>query len=195
MSDLAPAGRTTSVSPAVQRLVALIDAICRIDGWAAAACLCGLTLLMIAEIAVSLLGKLVPGMPSSVPMAWELSAYLMGAAFTFGASMTLRAGSHIRVTLLLARLGPAMRRLLEIAATAVAAAFVAFLAYSMIEFTWSSYARGEVSISSNIPLWPPKAVLTAGVCLLATQLVARLFLALAGQPLEDSRLRVAAVAD
>ena len=34
----------------------------------------------------------------------------MAATFTFGAAMTLRAGGHIRVTLVLARVSPATRR-------------------------------------------------------------------------------------
>src|SRR6476661_4450514 len=119
--------RQTSLNegaPAPLRL--LLDAIerlGRLDGWIGAACLITLTLLMLAEITVRALSNFLPWVPADIAVAWEYSSYLMAACFTFGAAMTLRAGGHIRVTLVLGRLQPAARRILEIAASLVATVF------------------------------------------------------------------------
>src|SRR4029078_9096962 len=85
----------------------------RLDGWLGAGCLVTLTGLMLAEVAVRALSNVFPWVPADIPVPWEYSSYLMAATFTFGAAMTLRAGGHIRVTLVLARVSPATRRWLE----------------------------------------------------------------------------------
>ena len=97
-----------------------IDILGRLDGWMGAACLAALTCLMLAEVAVRALSDIFPWVPADIPVAWEYSSYLMASAFTFGAAMTLRAGGHIRVTLVLARVSPAVRRWME---TVLAALF------------------------------------------------------------------------
>jgi TRAP-type C4-dicarboxylate transport system permease small subunit len=119
----------------------------------------------------------------------------MAASFTFGAAMTLRAGGHIRVTLLLANAPPALRRLLEIFCATIAFAFMAFLTYAMIQFTLGSYSRGQTAISSNTPVWIPQAIVTFGIGLLALQFFARIVQAALGLPLEDHSARAGGPAD
>jgi TRAP-type C4-dicarboxylate transport system permease small subunit len=133
--------------------------------------------------------------PADIPVAWEYSSYLMAASFTFGAAMTLRAGGHIRVQLVLGRLPPPARRAAETAAAALALGFTVFLAVAMVRFTWRAFQAGQTSISSGTLVWIPEAFVTFGVCLLALQLAARLVEAALGLPLEDRRLRVANVAE
>ena len=108
------------------RFLDAIDMLGRLDGWLGAACLVALTCLMLAEVLVRALSDIFPWVPADIPVAWEYSSYLMAAAFTFGAAMTLRAGGHIRVTLVLARVTPATRRWME---TVLAALGVAFTGY------------------------------------------------------------------
>ncbi len=172
-----------------------IDMLGRLDGWMGAACLAALTSLMLGEVAVRALSDVFPWVPADIPVAWEYSSYLMAAAFTFGAAMTLRAGGHIRVTLVLSRVGPATRRRMETVLAALGMAFSGFLAYAMVNFTWRSYSSGQVSISSESPLWVPQALVTFGVCLLVLQFVARFFQAAFGLPLEDLNMRAASVAE
>lgn len=172
-----------------------IDTLGRLDGWMGAACLAALTCLMLGEVAVRALSDIFPWVPADIPIAWEYSSYLMAAAFTFGAAMTLRAGGHIRVTLVLARLGPAARRWLETVLAALGVGFTGFLAYAMINFTWRSFVSDQTSISSATPLWIPQALVTFGICLLVLQFVARFFQAAFGLPLEDLNMRAASVAE
>ena len=172
-----------------------IDILGRVDGWMGAACLVTLTGLMLAEVAVRALSDIFPSVPSDIPIAWEYSSYLMAAAFTFGAAMTLRAGGHIRVTLVLARVSPATRRWMETVLAVLGVGFTGFLAYAMVNFTWRSFASDQTSISSATPLWIPQALVTFGVCLLVLQFVARFFQAALGLPLEDLNMRAASVAE
>ena len=169
-----------------------IDRLGRLDGWLGAVCLTSMTLLILAEVLVRLLSRFIPWMPGHIPVAWEYGSYLMAASFTFGAAMTLRAGGHIRVNLLLAHVSPGVRRLIEIFAALAGLIFTSFLAYSMVRFSLGSLARGATAISSNTPVWIPQMVLAFGISLLACQFLARFIQALLGFPLEDLTLRPSA---
>ena len=170
-----------------------IDRLGRLDGWIGAACLAALTLLMLAEIMVRFLSNFVSWVPADIPVAWEYSSYLMAACFTFGAAMTLRAGGHIRVTLVLGRLQPPARRFAETAASLIATLFVGFLAIAMARFAWTAFSSGQTSISSGTMLWIPEAVIAFGMVLLALQFLARFIQAALGLPLEDHRIKAAPV--
>jgi len=176
----------------VRHLLDALEKLAQLDGWLGAGCLVTLTALMLAEIGVRALSSVFTFLPADIPIAWEYCSYLMAACFTFGAAMTLRAGGHIRVSLVLSRLAPPMRRLLEIAAALGAFAFTGFLAVAMVRFTWSAFERGQTSISSGTRLWIPEALVTFGIVLLALQFLARSIQALLGLPLEDARIKAGA---
>jgi TRAP-type C4-dicarboxylate transport system permease small subunit len=166
-----------------------IDALARLGGYLGAACLFGLTLLILAEIASrNVLGR-------DIRVAWEYSSYLMGAGFMFGAAVTLRAGGHIRVSLLLSSVGAAGRRALEIASAAAGTALTAFLANSLFWFTVRAFERGQTSPASDTALWIPQSLLVAGAAMLALQMAARLAQAILGLQLEDPRLQVSALSE
>lgn len=172
-----------------------IDRLGLAGGWIAAACLVALTALILAEILVRLLSRVIAAVPADIPVAWEYSAYLMGASFLFGAAVTLRAGSHIRVGLLLAHVPPPALRLLEIAASAVGTALTAFLAWSLLQFALEAFERDQTSISSATPLWIPQMAVVAGAVLLALQMSGRLIQALFGLPLVEERLKISSLAE
>jgi TRAP-type C4-dicarboxylate transport system permease small subunit len=170
----------------VKPMLDAIEALTRLDGWLGALCLASLTLLMIAGMLTRTLAGLVSWLPPDLPIAWEYSSYLMAATFTFGAAMTLRNGGHIRVRIILSRLGPQARRQLEICVSLIALAFCAFFTYALFTFTLSTYQIGDKSIASNTPLWIPRAVITFGVLLMTLQFLARVVRALLGVPLETA---------
>src|SRR5437016_14610211 len=127
-----------AASAPLRLLLDAIEKLARLDGWIGAACLIALTLLMLAEIAVRALSDVFPWVPADIPVAWEYSSYLMAATFTFGAAMTLRAGGHIRVTLVLARVSPQTRRWMETVLAVIGTGLCGFLAWAMTYFTWRS---------------------------------------------------------
>lgn len=172
-----------------------IDRLSRLDGWLGVGCLVTLTTLMLAEVVVRALSNFIEWMPADIPIAWEYSSYLMAACFTFGAAMTLRAGGHIRVTLVLARVSPPTRRKLETVLAGFGILFTGFLGWSMAYFTWRSFDAGQTSISSGTLVWIPQFFITFGIVLLMVQFIARFFQAALGLPLEDVTMRAGHVAE
>lgn len=193
---MATASSPNVAAPAPLRLLLDgIDRLGRLDGWIGGGCLLALTLLMLCEIGTRFFSNFLPFFPASIPVAWEYSSYLMAASFTFGAAMTLRAGGHIRVTLLISKAPPPLKRALEVVSSLLGLAFMSFLTYAMVRFTWGSFSRGQTSISSDTQLWIPQAVVTFGMLLLAFQFLARTIQSALGLPLEDHRMKAAALAD
>lgn len=181
--------------PLLRPLLNGIDRLSRLDGWLGAGCLVTLTGLMLAEVLVRALSNIFPWVPADIPVAWEYSSYLMAATFTFGAAMTLRAGGHIRVTLVLARVSPATRRKMETVLAVLGVGFCGYLAWAMAYFTWRSFDSGQTSVSSGTLMWIPQAFVSFGIVLLTIQFVARFFQAALGLPLEDLSMRAGAVAE
>src|SRR5476651_40579 len=189
------ASPNAAAPPLLRALLDGIDTLSRLDGWLGAGCLITLTGLMLAEVAVRALSNVFPWVPADIPVAWEYSSYLMAATFTFGAAMTLRAGGHIRVTLVLGRVSPQVRSWLETVLAALGVFFCGFLAWSMAYFTWRSFDAGQTSISSGTLVWIPQFFITFGIALLTVQFVARFFQAALGVPLEDVSMRAGHVAE
>ncbi|KRC04335.1 C4-dicarboxylate ABC transporter permease [Hydrogenophaga sp. Root209] len=189
MIGTAPLAARRPAPVAVSKLLQGIESLSQWDGWIGVACLATLIALMVAELAVRALSNVFPALPGGLPHTWEYCSYLMAASFTFGAAMTLRTGGHIRVQLLLCRLGPGARRALEALTSLIGLLSVSFLSYSMARFTWTSFVSGQVSAESGTLLWMPQLAVTFGILLLALQLLARLIQALAGLPLEDGRMK------
>ncbi|WP_114011620.1 TRAP transporter small permease [Cohaesibacter intestini] len=164
-------------------------------GILATICLTLLTFLVFSEVAVSSLSKIIPGMRTDIPIAWEYSGYLMGTAFMLGSAITMRAGGHIRVTALLFLISPKIRHVVETFATLVGTLFSAFLSWALIAFTYRSFMDGNVSFASYTPLWIPQTGMTIGASILTLALVERLFRCLLGVPLELPSLKAASSED
>jgi TRAP-type C4-dicarboxylate transport system permease small subunit len=172
-----------------------VDRLAVAGGWIAAALLAGLTVLILAEISVRTASNIFPKLPGDVPMAWEISSYMMGGAFAFGLALTLRAGGHVRVALIMAALPKGLARGLESVTCLLGLGLTGFLAWAMIRFTWRNFERGQVSVSSDIPTWIPQSLICLGLSLLALQMLARLVQAVLALPVEDHGLKVASLAE
>ena len=151
---------------------------------------------MLAEVLVRALSNVFPWVPADIPVAWEYSSYLMAATFTFGAAMTLRAGGHIRVTLVLARMSAAGAALDgDGAGGARRRASAASSPGRWPTSPGAASTSGQTSVSSGTLIWIPQAFVTFGIVLLTIQFVARFFQAALGLPLEDLSMRAGAVAE
>lgn len=170
-----------------------IDRLGRLDGWIGGGCLLTLTLLMLAEVTTRALSNVLPFFPPDISIAWEYSSYLMAASFTFGAAMTLRVGGHIRVVLLLNNVPAPLKRGLEVLAALAGFAYMTFFTSAMAKFAWASFIHGQVSTSSETPLWFPQGVIAFGMLLLTLQFLARAIQAALGLPLEDHRMKASPV--
>ena len=147
--------------------------------WCSGAVACvfmvGIAVMILAQIIGRMTGFLVPS-------ADDISGYFMGASSFFALCYSLRRGGHIRVELLLQRLGPAARRFFEILCLAAAAAMTAYASWWCIFLTWESYELGDVSPGVvAIPLWLPQLSMCAGITLLCIAFVDDLVTVLAGR--------------
>jgi len=193
VSPAAPQSLNAAAPAPLRILLDGIDRLGRLDGWIGGGCLLTLTLLMLCEVATRFFSNFLPFFPPTISIAWEYSSYLMAASFTFGAAMTLRVGGHIRVVLLLKNVPAPFQRALEILSAAAGFAFMAFLTSAMAKFAFGAYTRGQVSTSSDTPLWFPEAVVTFGMLLLTLQFLARAIQAVLGLPLEDHSMKASPV--
>lgn len=186
--NMQPRTRESKGRSVVRKVLLAIDIFAKLDGWLGALCLLLLCALMIAGIVVRTLSSMVSWFPKDIPIAWEYSSYLMAVTFTFGAALTLRAGGHIRVRILLSNASPAMEKLLEGISAAAGLAFAIFFSIAMTHFAYQAFITDERSLASGTPLCIPKAFVAFGVMLLALQLLARLGLLFLNEPVEDKNM-------
>ena len=107
---------------------------------------------------------------TSLPVALELSTYLLCVTMTGGAARTLRNGGHVRILLLLGRLPPGPRRVAEIGLHAVAAAVAALASASVAVMAAESLANDARSfMAAGTPVGWPQAALALNLGLLAAQ--------------------------
>lgn len=107
-----------------------------------------------------------------VPSADDISGYFMGASTFFALAYALRRGGHIRVELLLQRLGGGLRRVAEVWSLGAATLLSGYAAWWCTFLTWESYELGDVSPGIiAIPLWLPQISMCAGLILLTIALL------------------------
>jgi TRAP-type C4-dicarboxylate transport system permease small subunit len=139
-----------------------------LGGWAAAICIPAITLLILGEIGVrAATGR-------SIFISEEFCGYLMANFVMLGLAHTLRAGGHIRVNLLLNRLGRRPRALLELVACLMGLGVFGGAAYYLGLLVADSFAAGEVSMNvTKTRLFIPQAGLLLGGALMALQMAAQ----------------------
>ena len=145
----------------------------------------GLAMLAFAGVAALVLvqigGRLIDrgarllGLPTAgitVPSIAEIGAFLfLGGAFLALAG-TLRAGGHVRVTLLTRALPAGAARWLSAAVSAVAAGLAGFATRASALQAIDSFEFGSVSYGVvPVALWIPQAVMTLGLGLMCLALV------------------------
>jgi len=144
----------------------------------AALCLYGIFLLVGAEIILRNVFL------TSLDFSWDVSAYLMGAAFMLSAASAMKNGSHVRVTALRELLSEAGARRLDLLACLVGLVIAALLTWALGQMAWLSFLRGSTSASVvRIPLVWPQAVLTFGAGLMCLQILAQLLRVIRGEAL------------
>jgi TRAP-type C4-dicarboxylate transport system permease small subunit len=190
--DMTAGGNTsTRESGSLATFRRTADAIALMAAYAAALCLAALVALVTAEILLALLSRVFSFLPPGISIAWEYSSYLMGIAFMLGSGLTLRAGMHVRVEMLIRAGDGRYAQLFEVISALIGAIFTGLLAWSLARFTLQSLTSGQVSGDSLTPLWIPQIALTIGAAVLFMQMLLRLIAALLNEPLEDKSLGAA----
>lgn len=102
----------------------------------------------------------------------EFAAYCMAASSFLGLAYTFRANEHIRVSLLIARIGGSGRRACEVLGLAVTLCLLAFFTLFAIEMTWFSFRFHDVSQGLvPVPLWIPQSGMALGLVVFTVALL------------------------
>ncbi len=166
-----------------------LDTLYRSALGASAVCLVAIALM----VGVQLAARLIDGTLSILHLARtdfvilsldEIGGYLLAAASFFALGGTLKAGAHIRVTLVLAALSERGRRYVELWAFGFAAATAGYMTGHLVNFAWVSFRFHEVSPGViRVPLVYPQAAMALGALILTIALVDELFIvATRGRP-------------
>ena len=125
----------------------------------AALCIAVTTVLVIAQIGGRMMGMLVPSVP-------EVAGFLLGATIFLALPATMRAGEHIRITIVLEAVPAGLRFALELLYRLLGLAVLTYLAYRFAILSYDSWDFGDRSAGLvGIPVWIPQAAMTIGVIL------------------------------
>jgi len=107
----------------------------------------------------------------STMVADEFSGYLMVVTVMAGLGYTLATDAHIRITILLVKLGPRMRLFMDLVATCFALAIALFICYHAVLMVHDSYSYDMRADSiSETPFYIPQLVVPLGLAGLILQL-------------------------
>jgi len=125
------------------------------------------------------------GLPTAgitVPSIAEIGAFLFLGGTFLALSGTLRAGGHVRVTLLTRALPAGPARWLSAAVCTGAAGLAGFATWASGVQALDSFAFGSVSYGMvAVPLWVPQGVMTLGLALFCLALIEEAWDAAAGR--------------
>ena len=140
-------------------------------------------LFLIGTLAMVLLGIAGRWLDFHVPGTDAYAGYCMAAAGFLALAHTLTRGEHIRVTLLLERVGPRARRRLELWSLAAGSLLALLFAWFSVRLAWQSFDFNDVSTASDAtPLWIPQLTMAFGTIVLAIALVDELAREIRGEP-------------
>lgn len=153
----------------------LLDALYLGAAWLAALCMVALLVMVLLSVVSRQLNFHVPGTDA-------YAGYLMAGAGFLALAHTLKAGEHIRVTLLLHRLQGRARKVMEVWALAAASALALLFAYYSARLVWQSHQFHDISTGNDAtPLWLPQLTMAVGTAVLAIAFIDELVLELRGQ--------------
>ncbi|WP_366657974.1 TRAP transporter small permease [Fodinicurvata sp. EGI_FJ10296] len=174
----------------IDRALRSIDIISRVAVWLGAVFMALIAILMLSEIGTRYLAG------RSLGVTWELATYSMAAVIFLGAADTLRAGGHVRVSVLLETVPPAVARAVDIVATTIGLVIVGYILMGSWDFVFNAFVRDTRSFEpTRVLLWIPQSVVVIGMALLLLQLAGRLCRLLTGRDTETGENQVDMPAD
>lgn len=155
---------------------AFLDVIYRAALWLAALCLLTIVVLVLAQVGGRVLDSLLrlagrPAIGFQILSLSEIAGFLLAGASFLALGPSLKAGAHIRVTMVLPVLGRSGRRNAEVFAAALGLIAALYLTIQMGALVLESWRFNELSIGLvPIPLVWPQIPLVIGSAVLALAL-------------------------
>jgi TRAP-type C4-dicarboxylate transport system permease small subunit len=151
-----------------------LDKLYDASGIAAAICLAGICVLMLAQALAREAGFLLRG-------ADDISAWLCAASAFLALGHTFRKGELIRVGLWVERLSAPARRRMEIVALSLAALCTGYMSWAITRFVFESWKFNEVAQGLiKIPIWIPQLSLVLGIVIFTIAVLDELVTVLRG---------------
>ena len=111
----------------------------------------------------------------------DLVAWSCAAGSFFAMAHAFKHGDFVRVTLLLEKVPPGVRRVLELISLVIGTVAVGYLTFWACRFTYQSWAFGELAQGLlPVPIWIPQSSFALGSILLLIAIVDELVLVLRG---------------
>lgn len=151
---------------------ASLDFLYKLALWAAALCLLAIAVLVGAQVigrildnALVLFGQRRYGF--IILSLSEICGFLLAAASFLALAGTLKAGAHIRVTLIMGMFPAAWRHAFEVVVLAFSAMASAYTTWFSFSLARDSFRFNELSIGLlPIPLWIPQTTIVVGLAVL-----------------------------
>ena len=163
-----------------------LDFIYRSAGALAAACILAIVILVFAQVSLNFVDKISAvlfgtGTGLTIPSYSDFTGFFLAASSFLALAYALRAGGHIRVTLLTTRLPAPVQRGVEIAVILIALAMSAYATWYMGLLVLESHEFGDQSSGMiSVPLWIPQLPVLFGLAVLTLALADELFCMLRG---------------
>ncbi|MBR0567549.1 TRAP transporter small permease subunit [Azoarcus sp. L1K30] len=143
----------------------LLDSLYRLSGALAAVGMVATLLMVSAGIVSRPLGIYLSGTD-------DYAGYCMAACGFLALAYTFKHGEHIRVSLLIERVGPRLRRAMEWFSLAAASAIAIMLAWYAVRLVWQSHEFEDISQGIDAtPLWIPQLSMAIGSVVLVIALL------------------------
>jgi TRAP-type C4-dicarboxylate transport system permease small subunit len=152
-----------------------LDRLYAASGALAAFCVFLICALMLAQAFARGLGGQIRGTD-------DIVSWLCAASAFFALGHTFRHGELVRVGLWIDKLAPAMRRVAELVALGVTAAFVCYMVWAVTRFVYESWKFNEVAQGLiKVPIWIPQMTFVAGVLIFLVAVLDELIAVLKGR--------------
>ena len=139
---------------------AFLDSLYRLSGGLAAVGMVATLVLVTSGVVTRPLGIYLPGTD-------DYAGYAMAACGFLALAYTFKLGEHIRVSLVIERLGPRMRRIAEWVAHGAGLVVASILAWYAVRLVWQSHEFDEISQGIDAtPLWIPQLSMAIGSVIL-----------------------------
>ena len=152
-----------------------LDGLYATSAWLAGISMIGVLLMVLLTIFSRAFGFAAPGTDA-------YAGYAMAGAGFMALASTLKAGEHIRVTLILGMLKGKALKSLEVVALLIATALAGFLAFYACRLVWQSWEIDDISVGIDAtPLWIPQIVMAMGTLIFFIAFCDELVLELMGK--------------
>lgn len=163
-----------------------LDTLYAASGALAAIFLVLICLIVLGQVGANTISKVaewVTGRPMglAVPSYSDFTGWFLAASSFLALAYTLRAGSHIRVELLIQGAGPRVRRVVELWCLGLGALASGYFAWWAVNLVRESLQFGDVSTGMiAMPLWIPQSGMALGLVILTISFVDELVRTLRG---------------